>query len=144
MTADDVPAAFAVRLSTVENAVTRADLAETYGVTEPAMANALASGAVAGWVAEVGGAVVGFAMGSRAHGEVLVVAVRPEHEGHGHGGRLLAAVVDWLRAIGHECPWLKANPDPDIRATGFYRRFGWRRTGRIAGEDEILVLPLRE
>ncbi len=140
MTADDVPAALAVRLSTRENAVTLAELRDDYGVTPAAMADALRAGAVVGWVAETDGQIVGFAMGSRRSGEVLVVALHPDHEGQGTGRRLLAAVVDWLRTLGHARLWLKANPDPDIRATGFYRHLGWRRTGRMVGADEVLVL----
>ena len=36
--------------------------------------------------------------------------------------------------------WLRANPDPKTRAHGFYRKLGWRATGRVIGDDEIMVL----
>eukprot|EP00752_Nemacystus_decipiens_P000282 g282.t1 len=140
MTPADVPAALAVRLATRENAVTLDELRDDYGVTPEAMAEALSAGSVAGWVAETTGQVVGFAMGARRSGEVLVVAVHPDHEGEGAGKRLLAAVVDWLSAHGCDPIWLKANPDPTIRATGFYRRLGWRPTGERRGADVVLTL----
>jgi hypothetical protein len=36
--------------------------------------------------------------------------------------------------------WLAANPDPAGRAHGFYRSLGWRPTGEMQHDDEILVL----
>lgn len=139
MRVDDVPAAFEVRLSTVENAVTADELERDYGVTLPSVAEAMECH-VEGWLCEDRGAVVGFAMGDRQNGEVLVVAVRPEHEGRGIGRELLTRVQDWLFSEGHEQIWLRANPDPGVRASGFYRKLGWRTTGTRMGGDEVIKL----
>ncbi len=139
MTVADIPATIAVRLSTRENAITLEEMRDHYGVTPDSIAAALGQDA-AGWVAEVAGRVVGFAMGDGATGEVTVVAVHPDHEGQGLGGALLARVEGWLFAQGHARLWLLANPDPGVRATGFYGRRGWRATGEVRGDDIVLAL----
>ena len=139
MTIDDLPATFAVRLSTVENAITMEELERDYAITPDSLAAAMAA-QVRGWLCEEAGTVVGFAMGDGANGEVQVVAVRPEYEAKGIGKALLARVRDWLFLQGYREVWLRANPDPGIRAHGFYRRLGWRATGRMVGDDEIMVL----
>jgi len=144
MTAADLPAAFAVRLATVENAVTMEELAEDYGITPQSLAAAMETH-VRGWLCEVGGGedgggAVGFAMGDRSNGEVQVVAVLPGYEGRGIGKALLLEVQAWLFAEGFDEIWLGANPNPGVRASGFYRRLGWRRTGVMKGGDEVLRL----
>ena len=139
MTAADLPAAFAVRLSTLENAVTMRELRDDYGITPDSLAAAMQAD-VKGWLCEDDGTVVGFAMGDRAHAEVQVVAVRPAHEGLGIGKTLLLRVQRWLFDSGHDAIWLRANPDPSVRATGFYRRLGWQRTERFVGGDQVLEL----
>lgn len=135
----DLPAAFELRLSTVENAITLEELEIDYGITPQSLAEAMQSD-VKGWLCEVSGEAVGFAMGDRANGEVQVVAVRPGYEGRGIGKALLARVRDWLFAEGHDEIWLLANPDPTIRAYGFYRKLGWRATGARKGDDEVMIL----
>ena len=149
MTAADLPAVFDLRLSTVENAVTLEKLAEDYGITPESLAVAMETH-VQGWLCEDGagedgsgedgGRAVGFAMGDRANGEVQVVAVLPGYEGRGIGKALLLEVQAWLFSEGQEEIWLGANPDPGVRASGFYRRLGWRRTGVMKGGDEVLRL----
>jgi len=139
MRIDDLAATLAVRLSTVENTVTPEDLERDYGVTPASVAEAMRSH-VKGWLCEESAAVIGFAMGDGSTGEMLVVAVRPEHEGRGIGGILLARVEAWLFAQGHEEIWLLANPDPQVRASGFYRKLGWQATGTMRNGDEVMTL----
>lgn len=139
MTEADLPATLEVRLSTRENAITERELEQNYGVTPDRLARAM-RGNVRGWLCETAGRVAGFSMGNSATGQVLVVAVHPDFEGQGIGKCVLTAVCDWLFAAGHEELWLGANPDPNIRATGFYRKFGWQATGRMTGDDAVLVL----
>ncbi len=139
MTVSDLPAAFSVRLSTIENAITMQELEEDYGITPESLAAAMQS-AVQGWLCEDDGKMVGFSMGDRATGEVQVLAVLPAYEGRGIGKALLSRVQDWLFATGHSEIWLLANPDPDIRAAGFYRKLGWRATGVMQGADQVLKL----
>jgi len=139
MRAEDVPAALAVRLSTNENAVTLDELKEDYSVTPQSMADELRSDA-SGWVCEDDGTPVGFSMGNGLNGEIAVVAVAPEYEGRGIGKTVLAHTQNWLFSLGYEEIWLLASPDPDIRATGFYEKLGWRATGIMKGYDQVLKL----
>ncbi len=139
MATDDLPAVFELRVATRENAVTMEELEEDYGITPQSLAEAMATH-VKGWLCEDNGLAVGFAMGDRANGEVQVVALRPSHEGRGIGKRLLDQVTSWLFSEGHEEIWLLSNPDPTIRAYGFYRRLGWRPTGERRGYDEVMTL----
>jgi GNAT superfamily N-acetyltransferase len=74
-------------------------------------------------------------------GEILVLAVRPDYEGHGIGKRFLSRVVDRLRETGAQRIWLAASADPTVRAHGFYRTLGWQPNGqRMDNDDEILEL----
>lgn len=139
MTTDDIPATFDVRLATVENAITMERLEGDYGITPESLAESM-SRDVKGWLCEDSGTAVGFAMGNVANAEVLVVAVRPEYEGNGIGEGVLARVRDWLFSAGHAEIWLLATPDPALRAHGFYLSLGWRGTGKIVREDEVMVL----
>lgn len=135
----DLPAVLALRVATRQNAVTLEELEQDYGITEESLAAAMQKD-VAGWLCEEDGEVAGFAMGDRGKGEVQVVALRPESEGRGIGRHLLALVRDWLFAEGHEEIWLRANPDPGVRAHGFYRRLGWRLNGEMIDGEEVMVL----
>ncbi len=99
---------------------------------------------VKGWLCEASERVVGFAMGDRSNGEVQVVAVLPEYEGRGIGKSLLTRVQTWLFSEGHEEIWLLANPDPNLRAHGFYRKLGWRATGSLREDDEVMKLRRTE
>lgn len=62
MEIDDIPATFAVKLSTVENAVTMPELERDYGITPHSLSEAMKSH-VKGWVCEDAASTVGFAMG---------------------------------------------------------------------------------
>lgn len=95
---------------------------------------------VAGWLCEISGKIVGFSMGDKDTREMLVVAVLPEYENKGIGKRLTQLVQDWLFSHGHEEIWLLENPDPNIRAYGFYRRLGWVPAGFHQNGHQILKL----
>ncbi|MCC6407541.1 MAG: GNAT family N-acetyltransferase [Planctomycetes bacterium] len=85
-----------------------------------------------GWVAEVDGELVGFAIGNAIRGNVWALFVDPEHERSGHGRRLHDAMVAWLWSRGLERIWLTT--DPGTRAERFYLAAGWRATGRVGNE----------
>ena len=127
-----------IRVSTIENHFSMEDLAEV-GVTPKAIAEWL-DGTVKGWVCEVSGRPVGFAMADSETAEVLVAACYPEYEKKGIGKKLMHKVHDWLWSFNHEQIWLWSDPDPGIRAYGFYRRLGYQPAGKIKGNDEMLIL----
>ncbi|BCL75351.1 N-acetyltransferase GCN5 [Jeongeupia sp. HS-3] len=134
---DDLPELFALRAQTRENALSIEELAG-YGITPESSAETLRAGSVKGWLCEVDGRIVGFASGDRDSGEMLVLAVLPDHEGCGIGQALLQHVVGWLQSLGHARIWLVANPDPAVRAHGFYRHCGWHATGEIINGEEVM------
>ncbi len=138
MLPSDIEATLKVRFSTVENAITREELEEDYGITPQSMALDMEAHA-RGWVCEDAGQIVGFAMGDTDNAEVTVVAVLPSYEGRGIGKTLLGRVQHWLFGEGHEEIWLNANPDPSVRATGFYEKLGWHNTGKLNDEDVVLT-----
>lgn len=137
----DMAATLEMRTRTRENAVTPQELAEVYGITPESAAEALRT-TQAGWLCEDGGAVVGFAIGDRLTGEVVVLALLPDYERRGLGRALLGRVHDMLRAAGHRRAWLWANPDPAVRASGFYARAGYRPTGESLHGDIRLECAL--
>jgi GNAT superfamily N-acetyltransferase len=127
-----------IRVSTKENHFSMTDLAEV-GVTPEAIAEWL-NGSVKGWLCEVSGKPVGFALADSGTAEVLVVACYPEFEKRGIGKALMHLVYDWLWSFDHGEIWLWSDPDPGIRAYGFYRKLGYEPTGEIKGNDEMLRL----
>jgi ribosomal protein S18 acetylase RimI-like enzyme len=123
ITAADVPALFRVRPRTRENALTHEEL-ERLGINPQSVTESLGL-STKGWVCDDSGEVVGFSMADRATGEFLVIAVLPEYEGKGVGGRLMTLAEEWLAASGCERAWLSTDLDTSLRAYGFYRKRGW-------------------
>ena len=78
-----------------------------------------------GWVCDDCDRVVAFSMADCATGEFLVIAVLPEYEGKGVGGRLMALAEEWLAASGCKRAWLTTDLDTTLRAYGFYRKRDW-------------------
>jgi GNAT superfamily N-acetyltransferase len=141
MTPADLPASSILRAATRENAMEAEEIARDYGITAESLTAAMVPGDVKGWLWEdPAGRFLGFAMGDKATGEVLVVAIHRDHEGRGIGKALLARVAAWLFQEGHGEIWLLANPDPARRAHGFYRKLGWRPNGKAVKDDQVLTL----
>lgn len=136
----DAAACIDLRGRTRENAFSAAQLAEL-GITVDSWAAGIAEGDFIGRIAEDDGTLVGFGFADRDSGEVLVLAVLPDHEDQGIGQRLLQEVIVLARAAGHARLFLACSADPRSRSHGFYRHLGWRPTGEVdeAG-DEILEL----
>lgn len=135
MTVSDLPEVFSVRVSTKENSVTMQELEKEYELTPRSLAAAMLIN-MRGWVCEVDGRIVGFAMGDNQSGEMTVIAVLSEYEERGIGRRLLAKVRDWLFQSGFDEIWLVTTPDPSFRAYGFYLSQGWTATGEYIEEEE--------
>ena len=124
ITLADIPALFLVRLRTRENALTLEQL-RALGITPESVATGL-KGETGGWLCEAATSeVVGFCMANRRTGELLVIALRPEYERLGIGGRLMQQAENWLAHSGCTRAWLTTDLDPTLRACGFYRHRGW-------------------
>lgn len=131
-----------IRGQTRENAVPVERL-RSAGITVESWAKDIESDSLPGFVCESAGAMVGYCFGSKASGEVIVLALLPAYEDQGLGRRLLDMVVDQLRGFGHERLFLGCSPDPHCRSYGFYRHLGWRTTGTSDPHgDEVLELLL--
>lgn len=127
ITIADIPALFAVRIATDENALSREQLA-ALGITEASVAERLAE-TYHGWLCEVDGRVIGFAIGDRATGELWVIAVLPGYVNRGVGSVLLRLVEGWLWEHGCDRLWLTTSIDTCLRAYPFYLKHGWTDDG---------------
>lgn len=139
-TPDDVPACVVLRGRTRENAIPVESLA-AMGITAASWAEDVRSGLLPGYVCIDEGAIVGYCFGDVRTGEVVVLALLPEHEAQGRGRDLLGLVVERLVRAGHSRLFLGCSSDPRSRSHGFYRHLGWTSTGTLDGRgDETLEL----
>ena len=137
---EDIDACVVLRGQTRENAISAERLAAR-GITAQSWADDLRSGTLTGFVCTEDDTLVGYCFGANRSGEVVVLALRPTHEGLGIGQRLLSRVVAHLAEAGHRRLFLGCAADPATRSHGFYRHLGWVSTGSFdpAG-DEVLEL----
>lgn len=119
----DVPALFHVRTRTRENTLTLEEL-QRLGITPQSVTESL-DRTTKGWVCEDSDRIVAFSMADRETAEFLVIAVLPEYEGKGVGGKLMSLAEEWLAASGCKRAWLTTDLDTALRAYGFYRKRGW-------------------
>lgn len=81
-----------------------------------------------GWVAEVDGRIVGFAVADASRMNVWALFVDPVAEARGVGRGLHDAMMEWFfTEAGAERVWLST--DPGTRAERFYQAAGWCHTG---------------
>ena len=120
---EDLAAVFEIRISTSHNSNGWDEMA-TMGIT-PESVRQMMQVSHRGWLCEVAGQKVGFAMGNKKTGEMWVIAVLREFENRGIGKRLLRLVEDWLWATGWNQIWLTTDTEEQFRAVGFYRHEGW-------------------
>jgi GNAT superfamily N-acetyltransferase len=80
-----------------------------------------------GWVVELEGSIVAFAIGDASNGSIWALFVEPGFEGRGFGRLLHDEMVNWLWQQGHDRLWLTT--DPGTRAQRFYEAAGWRTVG---------------
>lgn len=128
-TVGDVPELFELRCSVRENHMSRAQLAAV-GITPESVAAMISGGDYVTPVAEADGRVVAFAMGRVSEAYVFAVFVRPEYEGRGFGGAVLASLERSLRERGVTRAWLATGHEAWLRAHGFYQARGWTAMGR--------------
>lgn len=132
----DLPEIFAVRVATWHHD-DGAEEMRAMGITLESVERMLGAGTHRGWLCEVDGRTVGFAMGDRGSGEMWVIAVLAAYEGRGIGRALLTEVEEWLGSEGWREIWLTTDRDENFRAVGFYRRCGWE-DWKIADGDRFM------
>ncbi|MDB5268269.1 MAG: family acetyltransferase [Hymenobacter sp.] len=118
----DIPRMSEIRLAVRENALSNPALV-TY---EDYVAYLTQRGK--GWVAEVGGQVVGFAIADLQDHSIWALFIHPDFDRQGIGRALHNTMLTWYFGQTTEPVWLSTAPG--TRAEGFYRRAGWRETGR--------------
>jgi len=87
-----------------------------------------------GWVCEINGRIVGFAIADLQDKNVWALFLHPDHEARGIGKRLHRIMLDWYFSLTKERIWL--GTAPNSRAERFYRMQGWKEVG-IHGKGEI-------
>jgi GNAT superfamily N-acetyltransferase len=126
---------FSIRLATTD------DIAQMHRVRVSVLENRLSNPALVrpddyrsmlvqhgrGWVCEVDGRIVGFAIGDLSRSNIWALFVEPEFERRGIGRRLHDAMLEWMFAAGARNVWL--GTQKGSRAEGFYRAAGWRGAG---------------
>jgi len=119
----DIPEMHRVRMCVRENV-----LRDPSAVTPEHTREMLVSrGRGRGWVCEIDGRIVGFAVGDLRASNVWALFVEPGYEGRGIGRQLHDAMLDWMFESGAERIWLST--DGGTRAERFYRRAGWQAAG---------------
>src|SRR5215470_15877005 len=125
---DDIPQLQRVRHSVKENTLSDPRL-----VTDADCENYL-SNRGKGWVCEIKGHIVGFAIADLQDNNVWALFIDPDFEGHGIGRRLHDEMIDWYFTQTEKTIWL--GTAPNTRAEKFYRRAGWREIGKH-GKGEV-------
>ncbi|HPF28372.1 MAG TPA: GNAT family N-acetyltransferase [Steroidobacteraceae bacterium] len=80
-----------------------------------------------GWVCELDGRIVGFAVADAPRRSIWALFVDPQFEGRGIGHALHAAMLTWLFTLDRAPVTL--GTEPGTRAEQFYRRAGWTFQG---------------
>jgi len=87
-----------------------------------------------GWVCEVDGQIVGFAIADLTGHNVWALFVQPGFDKNGIGKKLHDSMLHWYFSQTESTIWLSTAPG--TRAEEFYRKAGWRELG-IHGKGEI-------
>ena len=120
-TIDDIPSLMRVRFSVKENVLSNPGL-----VTEADCATYITQRGM-GWVCEVNGEVVGFAIADLVDHNIWALFVDPAFEGRGIGKRLHDMMLDWYFEQTNATVWLGTSPG--TRAELFYTNAGWKNMG---------------
>jgi GNAT superfamily N-acetyltransferase len=124
---DDVGAMHAVRMSVLENQLTRSHISHDDYIEHMEVLGR-------GWVIDVAGRIVACGVCNARTGNVWGLFVLPDFERCGFGRRLLDTTVDWLWDQGLDRIWLTTQPG--TRAQHFYETAGWANVG-ITEHGEI-------
>ncbi|SFQ47164.1 GNAT family N-acetyltransferase [Hymenobacter arizonensis] len=91
-----------------------------------------------GWVAEVEGHIVGFAVVDLRGRNIWALFVHPDFDRQGIGRALHNIMLAWYFSQTDEPVWL--GTEPGTRAEAFYRKAGWREVGvRANGEVKFVM-----
>lgn len=117
----DIPEMHRVRMSVHENRL------DDPARVRPADYRSMIRARGRGWVCEVDGRIVGFAVADLVARNVWALFIEPASERRGLGRQLHDIMMDWMFAEGASSAWLTTAPG--TRAEGFYRAAGWQYVG---------------
>jgi GNAT superfamily N-acetyltransferase len=121
------------QIQVVRNSVKENTLSDPALVTDQECENYLLNRGK-GWVCEIDGKVVGFAIADLMDHNVWALFVQPDFERRGVGKKLHDDMLDWYFFQTHSTIWLSTAPN--TKAEKFYRKAGWKEVG-IHGKGEI-------
>lgn len=130
----DISGMHKVRMSVQENRLTSTTLTERDYISAIETTGR-------GWVIELHGSIVAFAVGNAQNGSIWALFVAPGYEGRGFGRQLHDQMVSWLWLQGLQRLWLTT--DPGTRAERFYTAAGWKQVGLAAHGEVRLELVHR-
>ena len=87
-----------------------------------------------GWVCEINGQVVGFAIADLVDNNIWALFIHPDFEKLGIGKKLHDEMMNWYFSETDKTVWLGTSPK--TRAELFYRKAGWKEIG-MHGKGEI-------
>jgi len=87
-----------------------------------------------GWVCEIDGQIVGFAIADLKENNIWALFIAPEFEKKGIGQQLHKQMLDWYFSQTKATVWL--GTAFNTRAENFYRKAGWTEAG-TNGPKEI-------
>lgn len=102
------------------------------------------------WLLESPQVLLGYGVLSAAAGEahLLNLCIAPEHQGHGHGRRLLARMIDLARWNRAAQVFLEVRPS-NPRAIALYREYGFNEIGlrpnyypASKGREDAIVMAI--
>ena len=91
-----------------------------------------------GWVCDVEGDILGFAIVDLQEAQVWALFVLPEQEGNFIGRMLHDMMISWCFSRG--IPKLTLTTAPDTRAEKFYQKSGWQKIGTTDTGEVIFEL----
>lgn len=127
-TINDIPQIQQVRNSVTENTLSNPNLVTDEDCKE------FITKRGKGWVYEVNGEIVGFAIVDLQDKNIWALFLRPAFEGQGIGKQLHACMLDWYFTKTTATIWL--GTEPNTRAEAFYRKAGWTAIG-MHGKGEV-------
>ena len=124
----DIPQIQVVRNSVKENMLSNSAL-----VTDNDCENYLVNRGK-GWVCEIDGRIVGFAIADLLDHNVWALFLQPGFDKKGIGRKLHDDMLDWYFSQTDSTVWLSTAAN--TRAEKFYRKAGWKEVG-MHGKGEI-------
>lgn len=123
----DIPALHHIRMSVKENILNNPALLTAADYT------AFLTTKGKGWLCEMDGQIVGFAILDTVQQNIWALFVHPLAEGKGVGKQLQMLMLDWHFASSTATLWL--GTAPGTKAERFYALTGWRNKGLKANGE---------